>query len=89
MVSINPFEVFCDISFDAPPATKSIEACRNVLQELERALQQIDNSAKIVNYALTLEKSPDGHVDSIDVYIKNEASIPKIILKTNEIVSAM
>ena len=39
--SMNTLELFCDISFDVPPATKAINAYRSILQELERALKQI------------------------------------------------
>ena len=38
-VSIKDFEAFCDISLDAAPSAKPIDACRSVLQELERALK--------------------------------------------------
>ena len=79
--SINPFEAFCDIPFDVPPETKSIESCKNVLQELERALQQIDDSDKIVYCALTLKKYPDGNVSSPEVSIKDTSSIPKFLSK--------
>ena len=53
-VSINYFESFCDISFDVSPSAKPIDACRSVLQELERELTQTYESTKIVYYSLTL-----------------------------------
>ena len=79
VVSTNPFEEFYDISFYMISETKSIEAYRNVLQELKTALQQIDNSAKTVHSALNLEKAPDRYIALSDAYIKDAASIPKLL----------
>ena len=79
VVSTKPFEAFYDASFDLPPETKSIEAYRNALQNLEIALQQIDNSDKIVHCALDLEKSRDGNISSPDISFQDTASISKLI----------
>ena len=62
-----------------PPATKAINAYRSILQELERALKQIDDSAKIAHYALTLEKYPEVCVTSPDISIKDPAFITKLL----------
>ena len=45
-VSINDFEAFCNISFVVAPSAKPINACRSVLQELERALKQAHECTK-------------------------------------------
>ena len=42
VVSMNNFEDFCDMSFDVDPSAKPIDSRRSVLQEVERALKQID-----------------------------------------------
>ena len=80
-VSMRPFEAFCDFSFDVTPPTKSIEVYRSVLQELERAMYQIVDSAKIDHYALTLEKDLDRCETSPDASIKDAAPTPKFLPK--------
>ena len=52
-----------------------------MLQELNRAQQQIDDSAKIDHYALTSEKATYGYVALPEIYIKNAAFIPKVVSK--------
>ena len=81
VVSMNSFKALYNISFDVPPETKSIEAFRNVLQELEIVLQQIDYSAKITHHTLTLEKDLCCHVALPEMSIEDTAYMPKFLSK--------
>lgn len=84
-VSIKTFEAFCDTSFDAAPSAKPIDTCRSVFQELDRTLKQIDESAKIVRYSLTLERAQDGYVAPPDFPISDAEFIPKFLTKLSKL----
>ena len=84
VVSTKDLEAFCEVYFDISPSAKPIDAIRSVLQELERALKQIYDSAKIVYYSLTLERVQDGYVAPPDVSINDEESIPKFLTKLSK-----
>ena len=60
-------------------SSKPIDPCSSVLQELEKALKQIDEHAKIVHYSLTFERAQDVYVAPLNVSISDAESIPKHI----------
>ena len=66
------------------PSAKPINAWKRVLQELEKALKKIDESAKIIYYSLILEIAQDGYVAPQDVYISNAEYVLKFLTKVSK-----